>query len=86
MRGATNILRHELIGLDIEIVDAQNESLVGIKGVVIDETRNCLIIGTKDGEKKVLKKGVEIKTKVDGKEIIITGDFLVGRPEERIKK
>jgi ribonuclease P protein subunit POP4 len=86
MRKTTNILRHELIGLDVEVVNAQNESLIGIKGVVVDETKNCLIIGTEEGEKKVLKKGVEIKTKVDGKEIIITGDFLVGKPEERIKK
>tara|TARA_Y100000310_G_C20617742_1_gene781561 strand:- start:382 stop:642 length:261 start_codon:yes stop_codon:yes gene_type:complete len=86
MRKTTNILRHELIGLDVEVVGAKNDTLIGIKGVVVDETRNCLIIDTKEGEKKVLKKGVEIKIKMEGKEIIITGDFLVGKPEERIKK
>ncbi len=82
----TNILKHELIGLDIEVVEANNKSMIGLKGKVVDETRNILVIETKNGEKKILKKDLKIKTEVEGEKIIITGKKLVGRPEDRIKK
>ena len=82
----TNILKHELIGLEIEVVEANNESMLGLKGKVVDETRNTLVIETKDGEKKILKKNLKIKIEVSGEKIIITGTKLVGRPEDRIKK
>ena len=52
----TNILKHELIGLDVEVVDANNKSQIGLKGKVVDETRNTLIIKSQKGEKKILKK------------------------------
>lgn len=86
MRSAKNILKHELIGLDVEVVGAGNKSLVGIKGTVVDETKNTLIIETAKGEKIVLKGNVELKLRIDGEEIIINGENLVGRPEDRIKK
>jgi len=86
VRSAKNILKHELIGLDVEVVGAGNKSLVGIKGTVVDETKNTLIIETAKGEKIVLKGNVELKLRIDGEEIIINGENLVGRPEDRIKK
>lgn len=81
-----NILKHELIGLGVEVVVADNKSLVGIKGTVVDETKNTLVIETVKGEKIVMKGSVELKLKIDGEEIIINGKNLVGRPEDRIKK
>ncbi|MFQ5887627.1 MAG: ribonuclease P protein subunit, partial [Candidatus Hydrothermarchaeales archaeon] len=35
-----NLVRHELIGLETEVVDSTNHSLVGLKGTVVDETQN----------------------------------------------
>ena len=81
-----NILKHELIGLEIEVVEANNKTLVGLKGKVVDETRNTLIIKSQKGEKKILKKNLKIQIEVSGEKIIITGKKLVGRPEDRIKK
>jgi ribonuclease P protein subunit POP4 len=86
MRSPTNIARHEFIGLDVVVVDAQNKSLIGIEGEIVDETKNTFTIETKHGEKKVFKKGAQFKTTVDHKAVIIKGDILVGRPEDRIKK
>ncbi|HIH15246.1 MAG: ribonuclease P protein subunit POP4 [archaeon GW2011_AR17] len=86
MRSPTNIARHELIGLDVVVVDANNKSLIGIEGEIVDETKNTFVIQTKIGEKNVLKKGASFKTKINNQEIIIKGDILVGRPEDRIKK
>ena len=86
MRSPTNIVRHEFIGLDVVVVDANNKNLVGIKGEIVDETKNTFVIETVHGEKKVLKKGTSFQVRLEKQEIIIKGDILVGRPEDRIKK
>ena len=80
------LARHELIGLHVEIADAANSALIGIKGKIIDETKNLIVIQDDKGVKKVLKSQIKkMKTKVHGKEIILKGKELAGRPEERIK-
>ena len=86
MREAKNILKHELIGLSVAIVDARNKSLIGITGTVVDETRNTLVIETVHGEKNMLKEGIVLKVRVENEDILINGAHLVGRPEDRIKK
>lgn len=81
-----DITRHELIGLNIEIVEAKNKALIGLKGKVIDETKNLLIIQTKKGEKKILKDQVTLNIKVKDKKVQLEGKLLVGQPEDRLKK
>ena len=71
----------------MEVINADNPSLIGIKGKVIDETKNMLTIEKENGEtKQLVKKQVTIKTEIEGKEYIIQGEMLQGRPEERLKK
>ncbi|MEM0473493.1 MAG: ribonuclease P protein subunit [Candidatus Aenigmatarchaeota archaeon] len=48
----SNIVRHELIGLETEIKSATNKYLIGLKGLVVDETYGMLMIQTKKGEKR----------------------------------
>ena len=86
MRSPTNIARHELIGLDVVVVDAQNKNLIWIKGEIVDETKHSFMIQSKNDEKRVLKKGTSFKLIINNQGIIIKGDILVGRPEDRIKK
>ncbi len=86
MEGLGDILRHELIGLDIEIVKAKNKALGGIKGKIIYETKNLLHVETKKGIKKIIKDQIIIRLRFKGKMLEINGKLLVGRPEERIKK
>ncbi len=82
-----NITKHELIGLEIEVVEAKNKLLIGIKGKIIDERKNILIIENSEGKiKKLIKEQIKFKTKIGGKTIIVDGKAIVGRPEERIKK
>jgi len=50
-----NIIHHELIGLDTEVVDSTNSSLTGIRGKIVDETKHMFIIETDVQEKKVPK-------------------------------
>jgi len=81
-----NIKKHELIGLDVEVVQAKNQSLVGLNGKVVDETRNLLVIETKDGEKKVLKENTTFKFTLEKEAVEVDGLVLVGQSEDRIKK
>lgn len=87
MQKPTNIVKHELIGLDIEVVDSRNKSENGTHGKVIDETRNTLLIKTEAGEKKIAKENAKFMfTLPDSRKVIVDGDLLVGKPEARIQK
>ncbi len=86
MQDSKNLVRHELIGLEIEVINSKNPSLDGIKGKIIEETKNTLKIKTKNKMKIVNKNQVTLKTNFKGKITIIDGSLLVGRPEDRIKK
>lgn len=81
-----DVIRHELIGLEAEIVKAKNPSLVGIKGKIIDETRNTITIRQEKKMKRILKEQAVFNIKVENRIIQLDGKLLVGRPEERIKK
>jgi len=86
MRDPKNILRHELIGLDCKIVESTNKSYIGIKGKIIYETMKTIAIETEKGRKNVLKKGTIFRVRLGEKEVDIDGNYLVARPEDRIKK
>jgi ribonuclease P protein subunit POP4 len=82
MREVKNILRHELIGLECTVVAAKNRDSVGIKGMIEDETLKTLVISGKT----VFKKGSTFRVILGRKTMEIDGDYLVSRPEDRIKK
>ncbi len=79
-----NILKDELIGTKIHITNAKNKSLIGLSGIVIDETKNALKIQTQTDAKikTILKNQVTLKIG----NMIINGCELAYRSEERIKK
>lgn len=78
-----NVVKYELIGLTIEIVNSKNKSLIGLKRKIIDETKNTFIL---DSGERILKKICIFNIKINKKIIQINGKLLVGRPEDRIKK
>lgn len=87
MQKPTNIIKHELIGLKTEVIQSKNKKNVGIKGSVIDETRNTLTIKTKDGEKKVAKEESKFMfTLANNQKVAVEGGLIVGKPESRLKK
>ena len=82
-----NIVRHELIGLEVEIKQSTNPSQIGLKGRVIDESFKTLKLETKSGEKMVSKgEVIFVFTISDGTRVQVDGSLLLGRPEDRIKK
>ncbi|MBI4162763.1 MAG: ribonuclease P protein component 1 [Candidatus Aenigmarchaeota archaeon] len=87
MRTMKNILQHELIGLECEVVDAANKSNIGVKGKIVDETMKTIVLKEASGKKAIIfKKEAQFRLWLNDKKIIIKGDHLVSRPEDRIKK
>ncbi len=37
-----NLLKHELIGLLVEVIDSSHKGFVGISGIVVDETMKTI--------------------------------------------
>ncbi len=82
-----NLVRHELIGLEVEIKQSTNPSQKGLEGRVIDESFKTLEIETKTGEKTIPKENTTfVFTIPDGSKVQVNGNLLLGRPEDRIKK
>lgn len=79
-------LKFELIGLEVEVVDAKNKSLIGIKGKIVDETKNTFVIETNGKEKNLLKDQVTLIIDFKKEKIRVEGKLFLGRSEERIKK
>lgn len=83
MRTAKNIGKHEFIGLKAEVVDSTDPSLKGLEGIIVDETKNMLVIDVGGREKRLIKKNIRFRLENYG---VIDGSKVAYRPEDRIKK
>lgn len=82
-----DIVRHELIGMDVTIADSTNKEIIGTSGKIVDETRNTLTIDTPTGTGTFGKaESVFIFNLPSGERVRVKGDLLLGRPEDRVKK
>ncbi len=60
---------------------------MGIEGQVIYETKNTLVIRTERCDSMIPKeKRVFLFKLPSNREVIVIGDKLIGRPEERVKR
>jgi len=69
-----------LINLDLVVIDSNNDSLIGISGKILEETKNSFTIETEKKQKKIIKSACTF---------IINGERVVGtkimfRPHERL--
>jgi ribonuclease P protein subunit POP4 len=85
MISAQNVLRHELIGLDILVSGAANPEQRGLYGRIIDETKNLLVIETPKGVRRIPKMHSIFQVRLPGRELVeIDGSVMVLAPEKRI--
>ena len=85
MISSRNVLRHELIGLDVLVSGAANPGQTGISGRIIDETRNLLVIETPHGIRRIAKMHNTFRVSLPSWELVeIDGSVLVLAPEKRI--
>ncbi len=78
--------RRELIGLGVEVLESSCDQYLGIKGRVVDETRNMLTIEQDGAEKKVPKDCCRFRFEEGSMTFVVSGKDIRFRPEDRIKK
>jgi ribonuclease P protein subunit POP4 len=76
---AAEVARHELIGRFVA-VDA------GPSGLVVDETKNTFLVETPSGVKRVPKPGRRFHFRVGNADVVVDGNDIMFRPEDRTKK
>jgi ribonuclease P protein subunit POP4 len=80
-----DLVKHELIGLDVEVVEATDPNQRGVSGRVVDETQNTFLLETNGAEVRIPKAGNTFRFAV-GEGVSVPGDRLRYRPEDRVKK
>jgi ribonuclease P protein subunit POP4 len=80
-----NITRHELVGLEAEVLNDTNSCNINTRGTVVDETMNTLVI---DGgeEKRIIKKNAVFRFRLNDEIVEVEGWAISGRPEDRVKR
>jgi ribonuclease P protein subunit POP4 len=83
--GRISLHQKELIGLPISVAYSSNQSQVGVRGVVTDETRNTVTVATEAGAKMIGKRGACFAFQLaDGSTETIEGAKILARPHERV--
>ncbi len=87
MKVTPAFVQGEIIGFDAKVVKSTNPSSMGIKGRVIDETRNTLTLRHASVDKVITKNTVILHlSTADGTIVEVDGSIMSGRPEDRLKK
>jgi ribonuclease P protein subunit POP4 len=81
-----NVVMHEIIGLKADVVESSDAGRKGIKGTVIDETKNVFVLECADGSIRRIPKDESVfEFDIGGEKAVIKGSLLVARPHERTK-
>ncbi len=89
-----NLIYHEIIGLPVWAYPNKGPKSTGspsVGGVVVDETRQTVVIETGDKQRKRIIKNTHtfrFTLDQDGKPVVVEveGNLLWGTPEKRLKK
>ena len=69
------------IGSTLDVVASKDPTLVGRSGIVVDETKNTLVL--LEGEKTVTFSKTAITFTLDDNKVVIQGALVSQRPEDR---
>lgn len=86
-----NLKGHEMIGLEVLVVKSSDGTRKGIEGKIVDETKETFrIFGNHGkGSKKefiVPKKESEFEFNLNGEKVVIIGNEINKKPEDRVKE
>ncbi|MDC0170817.1 ribonuclease P protein subunit [Candidatus Nitrosopelagicus sp.] len=73
----------DLIGKNVTISESKNKEIVGINGKIIMETKNMIIINTKNGRRNIPKNICQLSN--NGQVIQTDSTKLKKRPHERLE-
>ncbi len=83
---AENILFHECVGLTTRIAHSSEKSLEGIKGKILDETKNTFHIQLSRHKRIVVPKSVAIFNFYLESEVAVDGYKLIGDSGSRVSR
>jgi len=82
-----NIYIHELIGLRVRVVSSFSEPYEGLGGIVVDETRNTLVVETGGRRLCIPKRPCVFEFVIpSGDRCRVRGVDILNRPENRPKR
>lgn len=79
---ANSYYNQSWIGRDVEVISSPDSSLVGRKGLVIDESRETITL--LENNRQVVLGKASINFNIDGTDSIIEGSLVRQRAEDRI--
>ncbi|MBI2108241.1 ribonuclease P protein subunit [Candidatus Woesearchaeota archaeon] len=79
MQSSHRLLRGEFIGKQVEVENT------GIRGTIINETKNTFLVASGKSRKDVPKKGNKFMFNIMGNNVKVEGNDIASRPEDRIK-
>jgi ribonuclease P protein subunit POP4 len=77
-----NLISHEIVGLFARTFDSG--PYTGLSGQIVRETRNMITIRSGEALKNLPKKSINLKLTLPSCGCFISGNSLIGRPEDRI--
>jgi ribonuclease P protein subunit POP4 len=81
------LARKELLSLEVEVVSSTDPTLIGKRGIIIDETKNTFTIRSDSGDKMIPKKISIFRFFLpSGKRVVLEGRTLTFRPEDRLRR
>lgn len=85
--GKMILLKADFHFSEVEVIDSSNSLMIGIKGIVIRDSKFIFKIVTKENKVKTIPKSVSVFQFIFGRnKIQIYGNSIIGVPEERLKQ
>ena len=79
-------LMKEFVGREVRVVRSTTDSLNGVRGVILDETKNTFLVLTTRKRRIIVPKNVCVfEIKFDDRWVRIVGKDIMMRPEDRTK-
>lgn len=72
------------IGSTLNIVESNDPTLVGRSGLVLDETKNTLVMLEKDRPVRIGKSSITFT--LDNSDVVVQGALVGQRPEDRTNR
>ncbi len=81
-----NIMAHEMIGLEVRVAKSTDRGRQGVKGRVVDETKNVFVVENMEGaEMKVPKAECEFEFTLGSEKVLVDGRKILYAPAQRVK-
>lgn len=79
------IVYHDLIGFKVRVKPKTKKGKFTDSGIIIDETKNLLIVENENKTKKYVKKEYLFRLLFEGGVLEVDGNKIIGIPENRLR-